>query len=72
VRVVERSDCAYLRFEALAELLRGHLDCHVAVKPRIAGTVDFTHASGTDSIQDFVRPEVSAGRKLHARRFYRN
>ena len=42
-----------------------NLDGHVTRQPRVARAVDFPHPSGTDVLEDFVRPESLAGLKQH-------
>jgi hypothetical protein len=42
-----------------------NLDRDVAGQPAIARTVDFSHTTGADDGDDFVRAETSAGRQAH-------
>jgi hypothetical protein len=54
VRVVEQRERLCLALEApqallvVGELLRQHLDGHLALEPRVAGAVDLAHAAGAE------------------------
>ena len=41
--------------------VRQKLQGHIALEPRIARTVDLSHAPGSESGNDFVRPDPAAG-----------
>ena len=43
------------------------LDSDIAFKARVASLVDLTHAAGTDSRQNLVRADTSAGEETHVR-----
>src|SRR6478672_8823537 len=59
VRMIQRGDGARLPIEAVAELRFGDLDRYGAVQARIAGLVDFAHATRPQRLQDLVRTEFS-------------
>ena len=63
--MVQRGDGAGLALEAIAELLRGDFDGHVASQPRIVRLVHLAHAARADKREDFVRPEFVAWLELH-------
>ena len=65
VGVIQRCDGLRLFLEALAELLVRHLDGDGAIEPRVAGSVHFAHAAGTNGREDFVRAEASARLQCH-------
>jgi hypothetical protein len=52
----------------LRERLGQHLDCDVALQPRVAGTIDLAHSAGADGGENFVGTESSASRQRHATR----
>jgi hypothetical protein len=62
VRVVERRDRPRLALEAVAEMLGGHLDRHVASETRVARAVHLTHSAGANRADDLVRTESGAWR----------
>ena len=49
------------------ELAREQLDGDGPIEPRIARTVDFTHAPGTERCQDLERAEAGARGEPHCR-----
>src|SRR5215472_107287 len=54
-----------LALEAIAKLLPGNFDRHIAAEPRIACAINFTHSTGSDEAQDFVRPELVTCSERH-------
>ena len=76
VRVIERRGCAGLLLETVQAvgvqgIRRGeHFDRHIAAQPRIARPVDLSHAPGANGADDFVRSEMDARGKGHAREDY--
>jgi hypothetical protein len=60
VRVVQRSNCACLTIEPIAELLPGDLDRHPAIESRVTALPHFAHPSATNRRDDFVGTEPRA------------
>ena len=63
VGVVQRRDGPGFALETLTELLGGHLDCDIAPKARIVGSVDGAHAAAADVRRDLVGSEPGSDRK---------
>ena len=71
VRVVQRGEDAGLPFEAGQPIRVGgerrgqHLQCDVAVEPRVAGPVHLAHAAGPERAGDVVGADPCPGRQRH-------
>ena len=67
VRVCQLRDSAGFTVEPIAELRvlcevrRQHLDCHRAIEPRVARTIDLAHTPGPERSKNFIRAETRAG-----------
>src|SRR5215471_19998082 len=48
------------------QVCRQYLQCHDALKARVAGLVDLAHAAGTEKTVDLVRPKTCTDRKRGA------
>jgi hypothetical protein len=46
------------------------LDRHIAIEPRIAGSIHLAHAAGPERADDPVLTEAGAGRQRHGQLFY--
>ncbi len=60
VGVVEGGDDSRFALEAFGEVFFGDFDGYDAVEARVAGFVDFAHASGAERSQDFVGAETGS------------
>ena len=58
--MVQRGNRPRLALEAIAELLRGNFDGHIAPQPRIVRPIHFAHATSADGREDFVRADFCA------------
>ncbi len=56
---------AQQRVGVVGELFRENFNSDFAVEAEIAGLVDFTHASGANRGNDFVRAKAGTGRENH-------
>jgi hypothetical protein len=60
VGVLQRRDGPCLAPESLAPLLAAgetggqHLECNVAIKPGIAGTINLAHSAGSNECHDLI------------------
>jgi hypothetical protein len=55
--MIQRRHGMDFALESIAELLGRHFDSYFATHARIAGTVNLTHATGTERRQDLIRTE---------------
>jgi hypothetical protein len=71
VRVIERCEDLSFTLETCEpvdigrERVRQYFERDVALKPRVACTIDLTHAAGAKRRDDFIRAESSPGLKAH-------
>ena len=61
--MIQRGDGLGFALKALAKLLRGDFDGHVAIQSRIVRAIHFAHPAGAERREDFVWPEFRAGCK---------
>jgi hypothetical protein len=67
IRMIQRGDGARLALEALqaigigGESARQNFDRHVASESRVGGSIDLSHATGTEETVDLVRSETRSG-----------
>ena len=52
-------------FGVVGERLGQHLQCDVAIEPRVTGVINLSHSAGADGGTDFERPESRAGPYVH-------
>ena len=73
VGMVQRRERLRLALEPQRPLAIGHegfehqLEGHVAFEPSVARPVDFTHAPGTEQIDDFIRTKLCTDAQRHRR-----
>ena len=67
VGVIQGSDRAGFRLEALAEAFRRNFDGDIAAKARVVGAIHLAHPARADGREDLVRAEFVAGGKRHRR-----
>ncbi len=63
IRMIQSGDGAGLALKSFAELFEGRFDGDDTVQARVASFPYFTHATGTDGREDFVRAEFVASGK---------
>ena len=64
--MIERGDDSRFALEAFGEIFFRDFDGYDAVETRVAGFVDFAHASGAEGSQDFVGAETGSWCQWHS------
>ena len=71
VLVIQRGEELGLSFEAgeplliLRHRLGQHLDRHISIQPLVLASIDFTHPTSADLLDDAVMPERATDEVLH-------
>jgi hypothetical protein len=63
--MIQRRHRAPFALEALRELFFYNLDCNYAIQPRVAGTIDLTHAARANRFEKFIRAQPGSGSQGH-------